>query len=101
QGIVPPANANMNDIGSVVQAAVATAIQRQPAMAVAGEPAGLDSAGWKGLQHILQKLAYVLEQQNAKLESEGRVTKQLTTIIDEGLKETHPPLRIHDERRAA
>lgn len=91
------------DIESIVQAAIAAAMQRQPVASFSGggEMAAIDGAGWKGLQHVLQKLAHVLEQQNAKLESEGRVTKQLTTIIDEGLKETHPPLRIHDERRAA
>jgi hypothetical protein len=100
----PPAPATpMKDIETIVQAAMAAAAQRQPVASFAGvgDGGGIDAAGWKGLQHVLQKLAHVLEQQNAKLESEGRVTKQLTTIIDEGLKDTHPPLRIHDERRAA
>jgi hypothetical protein len=97
------AGASTKDIEMVVQASIAAAMQRQPATTFSGggDVTGIDAAGWKGLQHVLQKLAHVLEQQNAKLESEGRVTKQLTTIIDEGLKDTHPPLRIHDERRAA
>jgi len=92
----------LKDIESVVQGAIAAAMQRQPAASFGGgEMATMDSAGWKGLQHVLQKLAYVLEQQNAKLESEGRVTKQLTTIIDEGLKDSQPQLRVHDGRHAA
>jgi len=103
QGAAPAAGAGTKDIEAAVQAAITAAMQRQPVsnFGGGGEMAAIDSAGWKSLQHVLQKLAHVLEQQNAKLESEGRVTKQLTTIIDEGLKETHPPLRIHDERRAA
>ncbi|HEY2411420.1 MAG TPA: hypothetical protein VGI40_04225 [Pirellulaceae bacterium] len=105
-GAAPAASAGAptKDIEAVVQTAIAAAMQRQPVASFGGgggEATGIDSAGWKGLQHVLQKLAHVLEQQNAKLESEGRVTKQLTTIIDEGLKDTHPSLRIHDERRAA
>jgi hypothetical protein len=103
-GAAPAATASapVKDIEAVVQTAIAAAMQRQPVAGFSGgEATGIDSVGWKGLQHVLQKLAHVLEQQNAKLESEGRVTRQLTTIIDEGLKETHPSLRIHDERRAA
>jgi len=95
------AAAPTKDIEAVVQSAIAGALARQPALGMAGEPASLDSAGWKGLQQVLQKLVHVLEQQYAKVETEGRVSKQLTTIIDEGLKETNPPLRIHDPRQAA
>src|SRR5262249_53671286 len=79
---IPSTGPQIKEIEAVVQGAVATALQRQPAIAMAGEPATMDSTGWKALQHVLQKLAHVLEQQNAKLETEGRVSKHLTTIID-------------------
>src|SRR5262245_21620875 len=98
-GIVPSTGAQIKEIEAVVQTAVATALQRQPAINMAGEPATMDSTGWKTLQHVLQKLAHVLEQQNAKLETEGRVSKHLTTIIDEGLKDAPPSLRIHEGRQ--
>jgi hypothetical protein len=101
QGSAPASAAQMKDIEAVVQTAVATALERQPAVSVAGGTTGLDGAGWKAIQHVLQKLAHVLEQQNAKLETEGRVSKHLTTIIDEGLKETPAPLGIHDGRQTA
>src|SRR5262245_4232761 len=99
-GAAPATGAPMKEIEAVVQTAIATALQRQPSISVAGEPASMDNAGWKALQHVLQKLAHVLEQQNAKLETEGRVSKHLTTIIDEGLKDTPAPLRMHDGRQA-
>jgi hypothetical protein len=102
QATAPSAGDQIKDIQAVVQAAVATALDRQPAMSMAGGGGtGLDSAGWKAIQHVLQKLAHVLEQQNAKLETEGRVSKHLTTIIDEGLKEVPAPLGIHDGRQTA
>jgi len=100
-GATPAGGAPVKEIEAVVQTAIAAALQRQPSISVSGEATGLDNAGWKTLQHVLQKLAHVLEQQNAKLETEGRVSKHLTTIIDEGLKETPAPLRIHDGGQSA
>jgi hypothetical protein len=100
QGIAPSTAAQFKDLEAVVQAAVATALERQHSVSVAGGGAtGLDGAGWKAIQHVLQKLAHVLEQQNAKLETEGRVSKHLTMIIDEGLRETSAPLGTHEGRQ--
>jgi hypothetical protein len=66
QGGTAAAGAPVKDIEAVVQTAIAAAMQRQPVASFnGGEATSIDSAGWKGLQHVLQKLAHVLEQQNA------------------------------------
>lgn len=101
QGTAPGLAAPAKDIDATVQTAIAAALARHGSINMAGEPSTLDGSGWKALQHVLQKLAHVLEQQNAKLETEGRVSKHLTTIIDEGLKETHSQLRMHDGVQSA
>jgi hypothetical protein len=78
------------EIETAVQRAIASALERHTPLGPIGSPAALDAAGWKSLQQLLQRLADVLEQQNAQLETDGRVSKQLSAIIDEGPDPVEP-----------
>jgi hypothetical protein len=83
------------DIEVAVQKAMAAALQGQPLAGVASTASTtIDGAGWKSLQQVLQKLAVVLEQQNAKLDAERLVSKQLSAILGEGLNDTQHSLRV-------
>lgn len=94
----PASGMDPKDVELLVQRAVAAVAQRMPTAVVGSDGGGssIDAAGWKSLQQVLQKLSHVLELQNAKLESEGRVSKHLSAIIDEGLSETRPALKVRN-----
>ncbi|MFO0916482.1 MAG: hypothetical protein U0795_26230 [Pirellulales bacterium] len=84
------------EFGAAIERAMSAAMERQTQTGLGGASAvgGVDAAGWRSLQQVLQKLAVVLEQQHAKLESEGRVSKQLTAIIDAELNQEKSPMRL-------
>jgi hypothetical protein len=82
-----------------MQRAIAAALQGQTASGVTASFGPADGSGWKALQQVLQKLAAVLEQQNAKLDAEGRVSKHLSAIIGEETEETQVPIRVSREGR--
>lgn len=92
----PSSGMDPKEVELLVQRAVAAVAQRMPTTNVSNDGGSIDAAGWKSLQQVLQKLAHVLELQNQKLESEGRVSKHLSAIIDEGLSETRPALKVRN-----
>jgi hypothetical protein len=82
-----------------MQRAIAAALQGHTASGSTASFGPADGSGWKALQQVLQKLAAVLEQQNAKLDAEGRVIKHLSAIIGEETEETQVPIRVSRESR--
>ncbi len=82
-----------------MQRAIAAALQGNSTAGNSGSFGPADGSGWKALQQVLQKLASVLEQQNAKLDAEGRVSKHLSAIIGEEMEESQVPIRVSRETR--
>lgn len=88
------------DIESSVQKAVSLALQGQATAGSAGSVSSMDGAGWQTLQDVLRKLAAVLEQQNAKLDAESRLAKQLSAMIGDDFTDSTPLARSRGEARS-